>query len=95
MSDHEQIQFDLRRDTLLKAFIDTINDDHSRQNFFQISVSIPLLLGEFQAGFYLYEMKTDRFLCVCDSENGLLEPPRVAKFVLPPDYREIRTFSGS
>ena len=80
-------------DCLLKAYIDTINNDHSLENFFQISVTVSHLLGEFQAAFYLYEKKTDRFLCVCTSEEGLLEPPRPAEFVLPADFREIMTVS--
>lgn len=95
MSNHEQTRFDLRRDCLLKAFIDVINDDDSLENFFQISVTISLLLGEFQASFYLYEKKTDRFLCVCNSEEGLLVPPRPAEFELPVDFRENQMLPGT
>jgi hypothetical protein len=93
--EYEQIRFDHRRDCLLKAYIDIVNNDHSLEHFFQISVTISLLLGDFQASFYLYEKKTDRFLCVCDSTSGLLAPPRPAAFELPPDFREITTVSGA
>ncbi|MCF8056726.1 MAG: HAMP domain-containing histidine kinase [Desulfocapsa sp.] len=95
MLEQEQIRFDLRRDCLLKAFIDVINNDHSLKYFFQISVTVPLLLGDFHASFYLYEKKTDRFLCVCDSKEGLLESPHPPDFELPPDFRETQTFSGA
>lgn len=89
---HEQIRLDVRRDSLLKAFVDVIHDDHSLKYFFQVSVTTPLLLGGLQARFYLYEKKTDRFLCVCDSENGLLEPPLPAGSDLPPDCREVQEY---
>jgi signal transduction histidine kinase len=94
MSNHEQIRFDRRRDCLFKAFIDVINDDHSLKNFFQISVTVSLLLGEFHASFYLYEKRTDRFLCVCNSEEGLLVPPRPAEFKLPPNFSESQVLPG-
>lgn len=89
---HEQIRFDVRRDSLLKAFVDVIHENHSLEYFFQVSVTTPLLLGGLQARFYLYEKKTDRFLCVCDSENGLLDPPRPAGSDLPPDSREVQEY---
>ncbi|MDD3814158.1 MAG: ATP-binding protein [Desulfocapsaceae bacterium] len=92
IQEHEQIRFDFRRDSLLKAFVDVIHDDHSLKYFFQVSVTAPLLLGGLQARFYLYEKKTGRFLCVCDSENGLLDPPHPAGSDLPPDNREVQEY---
>lgn len=93
--EYEQIRFDYRRDCLLKSYVDVINENASLEHFFQISVTVSLFLGEFQASFYLYEKKTDRFLCVCDSQNGLLTSPRPADFELPPEFREIRVASGA
>jgi len=75
---YEQTRFSPRQDTLLKAFVDIIHDDHSLQRFFQVCVTVPPMLNGLQARFYLYENKGDRFLCVCDSKNGLLEPPQAA-----------------
>ena len=81
---HNSIQFyehtslDEKRDNLLKAFVDIIHNDHSLQRFFQVCVSVPLMLNSLRARFYLYESKTDRFLCVCDGRYGLLEPPQPA-----------------
>ncbi|MFH2122124.1 MAG: HAMP domain-containing sensor histidine kinase [Pseudomonadota bacterium] len=91
---YEEIRFDFHRDSLLKAFVDIIHDDHSLKRFFQVSVTIPLLLGGLQARFYLYEKKTDRFLCVCDSESGLLEPPLPAGSDLPHDRREVQEYGN-
>ncbi|MDO8946333.1 MAG: ATP-binding protein [Desulfocapsaceae bacterium] len=91
---YEQIRFDFHRDSLLKAFVDIVHDDQSLKRLFQISVTMPLLLGGLQARFYLYEKKTDQFLCVCDSENGLLEPPRPAGSDLPSVSREVQEYEG-
>ncbi len=76
---YEHTRFDSNLDSLLKAFVDIIHDDHSLQRFFQVCVTIPLMLNGLQGRFYLYENKKDRFLCVCDSSSGLLEPPRAAE----------------
>lgn len=91
---YEQINFDARHDTLLKAFVDIIHDDHSLDRFFQICVATPLLLNDLQVRFYLHEKKTDRFLCVCDSENGLLNPPQATASELPSAIRQIREHDG-
>ncbi len=91
---YEQINFDVHHDTLLKAFVDIIHDDLSLNRFFQISVTTPLLLNDLQVRFYLYEKKTDRFLCVCDSVNGLLNPPQETGSALPSAIRQVSEHNG-
>jgi len=91
---YEQSRLDIHRDTLLKAFVDIIHDDHSLNRFFQVCVTVPLLLGGFQADFFLYEKKTRRFLCVCDNTNGLLEPPRADNSGLQEDMRRVQEHNG-
>ena len=89
-----QIHFSPRQDSLLKAFIDIIHNDHSLQRFFQVSVTVPPLLGNFQAEFYLYEQKTNRFLRVCDSETGLIDPPQADESGLATDISTIVDHNG-
>lgn len=91
---YEQTSFSARQDALLKAFVDIIHDDHSLHRFFQICVTVPLLLGDIRARFYLFEKKTDGFLCVCDSDNGLLDPPRPADGELPGAVRTVLEHDG-
>ena len=91
---YEQSRLDIHRDTLLKAFVDIIHDDHSLTRFFQVCVTVPVLLGGFRAEFYLYEKKNNRFLCVCDSTNGLLEPPRPDDSGLHEDIRTVQEHNG-
>jgi signal transduction histidine kinase len=86
---YEQIRFSPYQDTLLKAFVDIIHNDHSLERFFQVSVTVPPLLGNFQAEFYLYEQKANRFLRVCDSETGLIDPPRPNESELATDISTI------
>ena len=86
---YEQTHFNARQDILLKAFVDIIHDDYSLHRFFQVCVTVPLMLNRLQARFYLYENKNDRFLCVCDSRNGLLEPPQPADPALTAKNRSV------
>lgn len=94
MQFYEQTRFDEKRDSLLKAFVDIIHDDHSLQRFFKVCVTVPLLLNGLQARFYLYESKSDRFLCVCDSSSGLLDPPRPAAPGLAANNRSVHDWDG-
>jgi signal transduction histidine kinase len=73
---YQSNRFDDLHDSLLKAFVETIHDDHSLQRFFQVCVTVPLLIGKLKSGFYLFDESGKQFLCVCESENGLLDPPR-------------------
>jgi signal transduction histidine kinase len=89
---YEHTCFTARQEILLKAFVDIIHDDYSLDRFFQVCVTVPLILNGFQAGFYLYENKKDRFLCVCNSQDGLLEPPRPADPSLTADNHLVHEF---
>ncbi|HHD56560.1 MAG TPA: hypothetical protein ENK89_02635, partial [Desulfobulbaceae bacterium] len=91
---YEQIHLSPRQDSLLKAFNDIIHNDHSLQRFFQVSVTVPSLLDNLQAEFYLYEQKTNRFLRVCDSEIGLIEPPQLDESGLATDISTIVDHNG-
>ena len=75
---YQGIRFDQLHDTLLKAFTDIVHNDHALDLFFQVSVTVPLFLGDLQAEFYLFNQKTNHFLLVCDSRAGLIEPPQIA-----------------
>jgi len=74
---YRETRLDLLHDTLLKAFVDIIHNDHSLERFFQVCVTVPLFLGDMQAEFYLFNQKTKHFLRVCDSRAGLIEPPQL------------------
>jgi signal transduction histidine kinase len=76
---YRETRLDLLHDTLLKAFIDIIHNDHSLDRFFQVCVTIPPFLGDLQAEFYLYNQKTGHFLLVCTGKDGLINPPRIDK----------------
>lgn len=89
---YEHTRFTARQETLLKAFVDIIHDDYSLQRFFQICVTVPLMVNSLQAGFYLYDNKNDRFLCVCNSRDGLLDPPRAADSSLTADNRLVHEY---
>ncbi len=89
---YEQTSFSVRQDTLLKAFVDIIHENYSLDRFFQVCVTVPLLLGDIQARFYLYEKKSDSFLCVCDSTTGLVEPPQAADFKLPNEIHTVQEY---
>lgn len=89
---YEYTRFDARQNTLLKAFVDIIHDDYSLQNFFQVCVTVPLMLNNLQVRFYLYENKNDRFFCVCDSRNGLFEPPQPADPGLTAKNRSVHEY---
>ncbi len=91
---YRKSRFDPYRDSLLKAFVETIHNDHSLQRFFQICVTVPLLLAEFQARFYLYDNASENFLCVADSEHGLVTPPTPACGELKVVHRAIFTHDG-
>lgn len=80
MAHYQIVHFNPCQDALLKAFVDIIHGDHSLNRFFQVCVTVPLLSGSSRARFYLYEKGNDRFLCVCDSAQGVLEPPQPAGF---------------
>ena len=72
---YSRTSLDPLHDTLLKSYVDNIHNDYTLERFFQISVIVPLFLGQFEARFYLYEKKAKRFLRVCDSVLGLTDPP--------------------
>ena len=76
---YQEMRFDQLHDTLLKAFVDIVHNDHALDRFFQVSVTVPLFLGDLQAEFYLFNQKTNHFLRVCDSRAGLIKPPQVAE----------------
>ncbi len=93
MKIYEHTKFNDHRDSLLKAFVDIIHDNYSLQRFFQVCVAVPLMLNSLQARFYLYENMNDRFLCVCDSRNGLLEPPQPAAPGLTTRIRSVHEYN--
>ena len=72
---YSQTSLDALHDSLLKSYVDNIHNDYSLERFFQLSVIVPLFLGKFEARFYLYQKKNNRFLRVCDSVQGLIDPP--------------------
>ncbi len=74
---YSKTSLDTLHDTLLKSYVDNIHNDHSLERFFQVSVLMPLFLGRFEARFYLFQKKDNQFLKVCDSVQGLIDPPVV------------------
>lgn len=87
-------KFDPYRDSLLKAFVETIHNDHSLSRFFQVCVTTPLLLGGYSARLYLYDNSSAQFLRVADSEQGLLEPPQPNCSDLKVEHRKNFTHDG-
>jgi len=61
------------QNTLLKAFVNIAHNDHSLHRFFELSVTVSMELRGLQSRFYLYDKKNDYFLCVCDSDTGIIE----------------------
>ncbi len=90
---YEHISFDKKLDSLLRAFVDIVHDDHSLQRFFQVCVTVPVFLDGLQARFYLYESRKDRFLCVCNSGDGLLDPPRSGELPLTGKNRSVHEWN--
>ncbi len=86
---YQTTQLDLLHDVLLKAFVDNIHRDHSLEPFFQVCMTVPLFLADFQAAFYLFNQKTNHFLRVCDSISGLVEPPQLDERTPGIDIREV------
>lgn len=72
---YENIHLSDSQDTLLKAYIDIVHNDHSLNHFFELSVTVSMLLRGLQSRFYLYDKKNGHFLCVCDSRTGIIEVP--------------------
>ncbi len=81
---YEQHAFHPRHDNLLKAFCDVIYLDYDIQAFFRACVAVAEVLGEFQAVFYLHAKKSGQLRCVCDSRQGIIEPPGPAEKSLHP-----------
>ena len=63
---------------LLKAFCDAVQAESSLDYFFKICVTVPFVLGKMHGAFYLLDKKSGELQCVCDSEQGLLDPPQPA-----------------
>jgi signal transduction histidine kinase len=63
------------QNNLLKAFVDIAHNDHSLHRFFELSVTVSMELRKLRSRFYLFDKKNDCFLCVCDSNTGIIEPP--------------------
>ena len=72
---YSRTTLDALHDSLLKSYVDNIHNDYSLERFFQLSVIVPLFLGPFEARFYLFQKKDNHFLRVCDSVQGLIDPP--------------------
>ncbi len=92
-TDLQQVSADLRQkieefsrrrlschhESLLKAFCDLVHNQHSLNPFFRLCVAVPPILAGLEARFYLYGAGSGTFKRVCDSRDGLLEPPRPAE----------------
>ncbi len=82
---HESMQFydsvhlDSFQDTLLKAFVNIVHNDHSLNQFFELCVTVSMVLRGLPSRFYLYDKTNDHFLCVCDSCTGIIETPEAVR----------------
>ncbi len=63
---------------LLKSFCDVIQAETSLDYFFKICVTMPVVMGRLHGAFYLLNKKNGKLQCVCNSEQGLINPPSPA-----------------
>jgi signal transduction histidine kinase len=63
---------------LLKAFCNVVQAESSLDYFFKICASVPAALGDLHGALYLLNKKNGQLQCVCDSQQGIIDPPHAA-----------------